>query len=188
MTQFQKPLVQANGCIQYPSAMQCAICFSHLRVASLALATFFARALLPVLLLLLPAMQVCPFVARCVAKGFCSQPKFCHSICRLCFCPRHVFASVFCHRCCHYICPRRFFSIHVALQIATAIAIAIAFALKVAIFVAIKFGRLIEHSSWILDNIYIYILICKYIKYICMYIYICYVMLYYVIVYYITLY
>ena len=50
-----------------------------------------------------------PFVATCVAKGFCSQPKFCHSICRLCFCPRHVFASVFCHRCCHYICPRRFF-------------------------------------------------------------------------------
>ena len=109
MTQFQKPLVQANGCIQYPLAMQCAICFAHLRVASLALATFFARALLPVLLLLLPAMQVCPFVATCVAKGFCSQPKFCHSICRLCFCPRHVFASVFSHRCCHYICPRRFF-------------------------------------------------------------------------------
>ena len=50
-----------------------------------------------------------PFVATCVAKGFCSQPKFCHSICRLCFCPRQVFASVFCHRCCHYICPRRFF-------------------------------------------------------------------------------
>ena len=101
--------MQANGCIQYPLAMQCAICFSHLRVASLALATFFARALLPVLLLLLPAMQVCPFVATCVAKGFCSQPKCCHSICRVCFCPRQVFASVFCHRCCHYICPRRFF-------------------------------------------------------------------------------
>ena len=52
--------------------------------------------------------------------------------------------------------PPSVFSIHVALQIATAIAIAIAFALKVAIFVAIKFGRLIEHCSWILDNIYIH--------------------------------
>ena len=50
-----------------------------------------------------------PFRCTCVAKGFCSQPKFCHSICCLCFCPRQVFASVFCHRCCHYICPRRFF-------------------------------------------------------------------------------
>ena len=147
MTQFQKPLVQANGCIQYPLAMQCAICFSHLHVASLALARFFARALLPVLLLLLPAMQVCPFVATCVAKGFCSQPKFCHSICRLCFCPCYVFASVFLPPMLPLHLPPSVFSIHVALQIATAIAIAIAFAPKVAIFVAIKFGRLIEHCS-----------------------------------------
>ena len=50
--------------------------------------------------------------------------------------------------------PPSVFSIHVALQIATAIAIAIAFALKVAIFVAIKFGRLIEHCSWILDKLW----------------------------------
>ena len=127
MTQFQKPLVQANGCIQYPVATQCAICFSHLRVQSLALATIFAIALLPVLLLLFARNEVCPLVAACVAKGFCSQPKFCHWICRPCFYPRHVFATVFatdvavtfapvgffhpccpadCHRHCHCFCPR----------------------------------------------------------------------------------
>ena len=70
---------------------------------------FFAIALPPVLLWLLPAMQVCPFVATSVAKGFCSQPNFCHWISSPCFYPRHVFARVFCHRCCHYLCPRRFF-------------------------------------------------------------------------------
>ena len=68
---------------------------SHLRVQSLALATILAIALPPVLLLLSPAMQVCPFVATSVAKGFCSQPKFCHWICSPCYYPRHVFARVF---------------------------------------------------------------------------------------------
>ena len=101
-----------------------------------------------------PCHIFCPFVATCVAKGFCSQPKFCHSICRLCFCPRHVFANVFLPPVLPLHLPPSVFSIHVALQIATAIAIA--FALKVAIFVAIKFGRLIEHCSWILDNLWIY--------------------------------
>ena len=68
MTQFQKPLVQANGCIQYPLAMQCAICFSHLHVASLALARFF-----------------CQSFATCVAIAFArnaSLPFRCHVCCQ----------------------------------------------------------------------------------------------------------
>ena len=117
---------------------------SHLCVQSWVLATIFAIALSFVLLLFMPVMQVCPFVATCVAKSSCTQPKFCHWICR-------VFASVFCHNCCHYRCPCRFFVIHVALKIATAIVSA----LEVAMVVAIKFRRLIEHYSWILDELWL---------------------------------
>ena len=118
-----------------------------------------AIALPPVLLLLSPAMQVCPFVATSVAKGFCSQPKFCHWICSPCYYPRHVFARVFfATDVAITFAPVVFFSIHIALQIATAIAIAIAFALEVALVVAIKFGRLIEHCYWFLGNIYIYVI------------------------------
>ena len=143
---------------------------SHLRVQSWALATIFTIALSFVLLLLLPVMQVCPFVATCVAKSSCPQPKFCHWICHPCFYPGYVFASVFCLNCCHHRCPCQFFVVHVALQIPIAIATAIVFALENAMVVAIKFRRLIEHCSWILDNIY-----CNYIAshiYICIYIYI----------------
>ena len=151
MTQFQKPLVQANDCIQYPLAMQCAICFSHLRVASLALATFFARALLPVAIAFARNASL-PFRCHVCCQGLLLAAKILPfnlppvllpppSICQ-CFLPPMLPLHL----------PPSVFSIHVALQIATAIAIAIAFALKVAIFVAIKFGCLIEHCSWILDN------------------------------------
>ena len=51
---------------------------SHLCVQSWALAAIFAIALSFVLLLLLLVMQVYPFVATCVAKSSCPQPKFCH--------------------------------------------------------------------------------------------------------------
>ena len=129
---------------------------SHLCVQSWALAAIFAIALSFVLLLLMPVMQVCPFVATCVAKSSCPQPKFCRWIFRPCFCHGPVFASVFCHNCCHYRCHCRFFVVHVALKIAIAIATAIVFALEVAMVVAIKFRRLIEHCSWILDKIYMF--------------------------------
>ena len=132
---------------QRPHTISCghAMCFlffqavSHLRVQPLALATTFAIALRPVLLLFLPAMQLCSLVATCVAKGFCSQPQICHWIFRPCFYLCHVFASVFLAASVAItFVPVVFLSIHVALQIATAIA------LEVAIVVAIKFGRLIE--------------------------------------------
>ena len=148
MTQFQKPLVQANGCIQYPLAMQCAICFFHLRVASLAVATFFARALLPVLLLLLPAMQVSLSLPRVLPRAFARNPNFAIEFAARVFTPAMYLLVFFATDVAITFAPVSFFHpFHVALQIATAIAIAIAFALKVAIFVAIKFGRLIEHCS-----------------------------------------
>ena len=77
---------------------------SHLRVQSLALNTIFAIALPPVLLWLLPAMHVCPFVATSVAKG-CPNFAIEFAVCSPCFYPRYVFARRFCHRCCHYLCP-----------------------------------------------------------------------------------
>ena len=126
---------------------------SHLRVQSLALATFF-----------------CHSFATCVAMAFAcnaSLPFRCHQCCQglllaaqflplnfepmllpppricPCFLPPMLPLPL----------PPSFFPIHVALQIATAIATAIAFALEVAMVVAIKFGRLIEHCSWILDKL-----------------------------------
>ena len=109
------------------------------------LATIFAIALLPVLLLLLPAMKFALSLPRVLPRAFARNPNFAIEFAARPFTPRHVFASVFCHRCCHYLCPVGFATAHVALQIATAIAIAIAFALEVAMFVAIKFGC---HQIW----------------------------------------
>ena len=130
MTQFQKPLVQTNGCILYPVAMQCAICFSHFRVQSLALATIFAIALLPVLLLLLPAMKFALSLPRVLPRAFAHNPNFAIEFAARAFTPATYLPVFFATD------VAMVFSIHVALQIATAIAIA--FALEVAMLVAIK--------------------------------------------------
>ena len=129
MTQFQKPLVQTNGCIQYPVAMQCAICFSHLRVQSLALATIFAIALLPVLLVLLPAMKFALSLPRVLPRAFARHPNFAIEFAARAFTPAtylpvffatdvaitfapvgffHPCCPADCHRhChCHCFCPR----------------------------------------------------------------------------------
>ena len=115
----------------------------HLCVQSWALATILAIALSFVLLLLVPAMQVCPFVATCVAKELQILPLNLPPV----LVPRPRICQFFCHNCCHYRCRCRFFVVHVALKIAIAIATAIVFALEVAMVVAIKFRRLIEHCS-----------------------------------------
>ena len=125
MTQFQKPLVQTNGCILYPVAMQCAICFSHFRVQSLALATIFAIALLPVLLLLLPAMKFALSLPRVLPRAFAHNPNFAIEFAARAFTPAaylpvffatdvaihgffHPCCPADCHRhChCHCFCPR----------------------------------------------------------------------------------
>ena len=122
---------------------------SHLCVQSWALATIFAIALSFVLLMLLPVMQVCPFVATCVAKirALARNPNFAIEFAARAFTPGTYLSAFFCHNCCHHRCPCQFFVVHVALQIAIAIATAIVCALEVAMVVAIKFRRLIEHCS-----------------------------------------
>ena len=120
---------------------------SHLRVQSLALATIFSIALPHALPLLLPAMQVCPFVATCVTKGFCPQPWFGHWICRTCFYPSHIFASVFCHQCCRYLCPRRFFPFMLPCKLPKPLPLPLLVPSRFAMVVAIKSGRLIQASD-----------------------------------------
>ena len=146
MTQFQKPLVQANGCIQYPVAMQCAICFFPLTRPVLS-----------------PCHNFCHSFATCVAIAF-ARNEVCPFRCRVC-CQGLLLATQILPLNLPPVLlpPPTYLPVFFATDVATAFApsvlpppmlpcrlppplpLPLLFALEVAMFVAIKFGC---HQIW----------------------------------------